>query len=70
MRIADPPTIKRSTLNLMTMALTMFDNIGETNAAVHLQHAIDVAEGNKPRQPGEDLPPELIERYLPSLSCD
>jgi hypothetical protein len=58
-------TIKCSALTLMTMALMMFDNIGETDAAVHLQHAIEVAEGRMPLQPGENLPPNS--RAQPSV---
>ncbi|GGE97793.1 hypothetical protein GCM10011404_33640 [Sphingomonas prati] len=49
---------------LMRMALALLDEAGELSAATHLQHAIDVATDQQPMQQGEEIPPELIERFL------
>lgn len=49
---------------LMRMALALLDAAGELNVAVQLQHAINVATNEQPMQPGEEIPPEVLERFL------
>jgi hypothetical protein len=49
---------------LMRMALALLDAAGEVSAATYLQNAIDVATNEQPMKPGEEIPPEVIERFL------
>ena len=48
----------------MRMALALLDRVDERCAALHLQHALDVATDQPPLQPGEEIDPDLIERIL------
>lgn len=52
-------------LALMQEALAIYDQTGDgtTIIACHLQAAIDEATGAKPLQPGEEIDPELLERF-------
>ncbi len=51
-------------ISLMKMALALLDRDGETYAAIYLQSALDIVQNTPPMQPGEELPPDLVERYL------
>jgi hypothetical protein len=51
-------------VTLMQDALGRLDRAGETTAAIHLQHAIDVAMKVPILTPEQELSPELIDRML------
>ena len=51
-------------VSLMRMALALLDRVNERCAALHLQHALDVATDQPLLQPGEEIDPDLIKRIL------
>lgn len=62
--VAQDPRSIDTAVSLMRMALALLDRAGEGVAALHLQHAIDVATGQQPLQEGDVIDEELIERLL------
>lgn len=60
----EPMGGRDTALALMKMALALLDAAERYVPAIHLQAAIDAAEGNGPMREGEILPIELEERIL------
>ncbi|MBI0477070.1 hypothetical protein D9601_17110 [Sphingomonas sp. MA1305] len=56
-------------LSLMKMALALFDRDGHrtSDAAIHLQAAIDRARGARPLGPRDEIDPDLIAAFLSEL---
>lgn len=50
-------------ISLMKMALALLDDAQEDTAAIHLQHAIDVATREPAMLPGDEISPELEARF-------
>ena len=44
----------------MRMALALLDQLGETDTAMHLQWAIDIATKQPVMQPGDEIDPKLL----------
>lgn len=55
----------RTAVSLMRMALALLDRIEAVHAAAHLQWAIDVATDQPAMKPGDELDPELLDRFIP-----
>ena len=51
-------------VSLMRIALALLDRAQEGVAAVHLQHALDLATNQPPMKLGDEIDDELIERIL------
>ena len=62
--MADPEKLIVTAGNLMRMALACLDEASESDASTYLQHAIDTLDGVPPLRPGEEIPQELIDRFL------